>query len=347
MWQPTGSRRSSGATAAMVRVGWGIGETMQDCLANKHITVADLQDPTDLRKKLREIQQRKAAEFRYDAEIQCLFPVAIQELDILNDPDVVEQVAQRYEEFAWFVQAVDEEWLAKRLLGDGTILFEGAQGMLLDQDYGWHPYTTWTDITFKNAETLLDGLECSVFRLGITRTHMTRHGAGPLVTEDNLSFPDHNSTNPWQNDFRHGHMDFVALRYSIRMLGPVGDDPTAKGIDGIALTRMDDLPTDKWRVCTKYASNPRPKLYGMDEGFISETLMEVKPPALNNWQECEKITPALMKKKDGVWVVTPIYEELNPKEAIAGVSSSLGVPVVMTSHGPTYLDKTYENFPAR
>ena len=311
--------------------GMGVGETMQDCLANKHLKIADLQDPLDLRRKLREIQQRKAAEFEI---FRPVLPAAMQEWDILNDPDVVEQVAQRYEEFAWFVRSVDEEWLAQRLLRDGTILFEGAQGMLLDQNYGWHPYTTWTDITFKNAETLLDGLGCNVFRLGITRTHMTRHGAGPFVTEDEgLSFPDHNSTNPWQNNFRHGSMDFVALRYSIRMLGPVGDDPTAKGVDGIALTRMDDLPADKWRVCTKYCLRPS----GMRVP-VSETITDVKLPASGNWKNSEKITLALMQKDRGI---TPIYEDLDPKDAVEGVSRALGVPVAMTSHGPTSKDKIF------
>ena len=65
-------------------------------------------------------------------------------------------------------------------------MFEGAQGVLLDEWHGFHPYTTWSTTTFANAETLLAeaGMAGAAQRLGVLRTTTTRHGPGPLVTED-------------------------------------------------------------------------------------------------------------------------------------------------------------------
>ena len=65
----------------------------------------------------------------------------------------------------------------------GPCVFEGAQGVLLDEWHGFHPYTTWSTTTFANAEALL-GRRAGACRLGVLRTYTTRHGAGPLVTED-------------------------------------------------------------------------------------------------------------------------------------------------------------------
>lgn len=63
-------------------------------------------------------------------------------------------------------------------------MFEGAQGILLDEWHGFHPYTTWSTTTFANAETLLAEAGESAIRLGVIRCYMTRHGPGPFVTED-------------------------------------------------------------------------------------------------------------------------------------------------------------------
>jgi adenylosuccinate synthase len=129
-----------------------------------------------------------------------------------------------------------------------TIVFEGAQGMLLDQTHGFHPHTTWSDITFANAYTLLqeaDRLE-DVFRLGVLRTFSTRHGAGPFPTESSalaaLAADDHNKTEVWQGRFRVGHLDLRLARYAVDVIG---------GVDGLSLTHVDKFQPH-WPVAVEY-----------------------------------------------------------------------------------------------
>lgn len=112
-------------------------------------------------------------------------------------------------------------------------IFEGAQGVLLDETHGIEPYRTWTDCTFKNADTICDeaGIE-KRYRLGCVRAYLTRHGAGPLAQEQiNLPLEEpHNMANPWQGAFRSAPFDFALINAAIETLG---------GIDGIALSHLD------------------------------------------------------------------------------------------------------------
>ncbi|WP_439661491.1 adenylosuccinate synthetase [Lentzea sp. HUAS TT2] len=114
----------------------------------------------------------------------------------------------------------------------GRLVFEGAQGVLLDENHGFHPHTTWSTTTPRNARELLDGRPARV--IGVTRTYQTRHGAGPLPTEDQTvldRFPEaHNGTGEFQGAWRAGHLDAELLRYSVDCCG---------GIDGLAVTHLD------------------------------------------------------------------------------------------------------------
>ena len=120
--------------------------------------------------------------------------------------------------------------------------------MLLDEWHGFHPYTTWSTTTFANAETLLAEAGLTATRLGVTRCYLTRHGPGPLVTEDpTLELPEpHNGRNEWQGAFRVGHFDAVALRYALEVAG---------GVDGIALTHLDVARRHPLRICDRYEAD--------------------------------------------------------------------------------------------
>ncbi|GGM82714.1 adenylosuccinate synthetase [Lentzea pudingi] len=118
------------------------------------------------------------------------------------------------------------------LLDAGRVVFEGAQGVLLDETYGFHPHTTWSTVVPRNARELLQGRPARV--IGVTRTYQTRHGAGPLPTEDPdvlARFPErHNGTGEFQGALRAGHLDANLLRYSVDCCG---------GVDGLAVTHLD------------------------------------------------------------------------------------------------------------
>ena len=136
-----------------------------------------------------------------------------------------------YRDFAAAVRTVSGDEVGRRA-ETGRLVFEGAQGVLLDQWRGFHPHTTWSTVTPDNARSLLGGRPIQV--LGVTRTYHTRHGAGPLPTEDSAlrqRFPEpHNDTGDYQGRWRSGHLDAVLLRYAVAACG---------GIDGLAVTHLD------------------------------------------------------------------------------------------------------------
>lgn len=119
----------------------------------------------------------------------------------------------------------------------GTVVFEGAQGVLLDEYHGDHPHTTWSTVTQRNAVEFCDSASIPYKVLGVIRAYMVRHGAGPLDGEDpKLSFrEDHNRTHDWQGRVRYAYHARETLRRSIAIVQP----------DAIALNHMDQVPDAK------------------------------------------------------------------------------------------------------
>lgn len=143
----------------------------------------------------------------------------------------VDELVELYRAFADAVRITTGDECG-RLADAGRLVFEGAQGVLLDETYGFHPHTTWSTVVPRNARELLRGRPARV--IGVTRTYQTRHGAGPLPTEDPAvlaRFPErHNGTGEFQGAWRAGHLDANLLRYSVDCCG---------GIDGLAVTHLD------------------------------------------------------------------------------------------------------------
>ena len=145
------------------------------------------------------------------------------------------------------------------------VIFEGAQGLLLDEDYGTHPYTTWSRTTPANAVQLLreSGNNTVPSILGVSRTFHTRHGAGPIYGEQPdggyMIADDDNVDGRYQGKLRVGYIDWTSRLITLdlaskppmtrmRHFGPAG-----RG--WIALTHADKqwhdnhlmLPMDQWR----------------------------------------------------------------------------------------------------
>jgi adenylosuccinate synthase len=185
-------------------------------------TVGDCANPVVLRRKL-------------DVLARCYEP-------LIGDGTSVDDLVALYRAFADAVRITSGDE-AGRLADAGRLVFEGAQGVLLDETHGFHPHTTWSTVTPRNARALLAGRAARV--LGVTRTYQTRHGAGPLPTEDAgvlVRFPErHNGYGEYQGGWRAGHLDAVLLRYAVAACG---------GVDGLAVTHLDarDL-----KVATSYA----------------------------------------------------------------------------------------------
>lgn len=289
--------------------GMGIGETMAYHLAHPDDAprVADCASPSTLRRKLAALRDWLAAEFeRLDVPVVDTPAVNVLALDVPSVADCAAACGA----FASRISIVDSSCTAA-LLRAGDVVFEGAQGVLLDEWHGFHPYTTWSTTTFANADKLLAeaGMAGEAFRLGVLRVVTTRHGPGPLVTEDRaLRLADpHNPANPWQGRFRFGHFDAVAHRYASVVAG---------GVDGLALTHL-DVVSDRLLLCRAY-----------------DWTADLAPGPAGDLDRQEALTRRLM-------MTTAVYDEAPGSRDgwIAAVEDAIQAPVVLTSHGPTAADK--------
>lgn len=210
--------------------GFGIGITQNDVetLGSDTLYLRDLLTDT-LRPKLLRLWELKVQEASVvrSTETESLFG-KLNSTDVDYYVDLFRHVARRItviddDEFNAIVRTNDSVW-------------EGAQGVLLDQTDGFFPHCTRSTCTFQNALTLLQEANFSgtTVRIGLLRGYATRHGAGPFVTEDsecNVS-ACHNLTNPWQGHFRTGWFDCVTARFALNVVG---------GVDVLAVTNLDRL----------------------------------------------------------------------------------------------------------
>jgi adenylosuccinate synthase len=272
--------------------GLGVGEAMAYALAHPDDAprVADCRSPARLARRLDLLRDRLG-----------------DEVGPLAAPPVADCLAA-FGAFAARVSIVDDGQLGL-LLRAGTVVFEGAQGVLLDEWHGFHPYTTWSTTTFANAEKLLAdaGMAGTATRLGVLRVMTTRHGPGPLVTEDPaLPLTDSNNpTNRWQGRFRFGHFDAVAHAYAVDVAG---------GVDGLALNHVDAIRPGL-RICRAYDWTDR-----------------LEPGPAGDLDRQERLTRRLLTSR-------PVYDGPAVRDWPGAVEEALGVPVVLTSHGPTAEDK--------
>jgi adenylosuccinate synthase len=121
---------------------------------------------------------------------------------------------------SWGINVVDEMPEFK------MAVFEGAQGILLDENYGYHPHTTWSTVNTKRAWELLQNKDVEVHVMGCTRPYMTRHGAGTFLSYDeglsnrlSVIADAENPKNEWQGHVRYGLLDLNVLAYSKAALG--------------------------------------------------------------------------------------------------------------------------------
>jgi len=136
----------------------------------------------------------------------------------------------------------DAEFNAKllRTMELGTVIFEGSQGLLLDESWGFHPHTTWSQIVPSGVLEWLYEEGHTPYVLGLLRSYTTRHGAGPFpshevapLAEDDLPADD-NSWGRWQGDFRTSSLDLPLLGYARTVL-----DRSGIQLDGFSVSHLD------------------------------------------------------------------------------------------------------------
>ncbi|MCZ2151036.1 MAG: adenylosuccinate synthase [Bryobacterales bacterium] len=221
----------------------GIGPCYEDKVARRGIRVADLLDRGNFRAlyaSLAEDKQTFARAFQIDGHIDY------------------EKIRGEYEQFGERIRgmACDTSRLLNEAIGQGRrILFEGAQGTMLDIDHGTYPFVTSSSAAAGGActgsgvaPTRISGV------LGVSKAYTTRVGGGPFPTEDNGA--DGESIRKAGKEFgavtgrprRCGWFDVPQLKYTAAV----------NGFDSIVVTKLDVLDEfDEIKVCTGYRLNGR------------------------------------------------------------------------------------------
>jgi len=218
--------------------GRGIGPTYEDKAARVGIRIIDLLEEDTFRAKL----EHNIAE-------KNVYLKAILKEQALDFEEIHRTYVGYREQLAPYV--TDTGVLLEEMFRDGkNVLFEGAQGTLLDLDHGTYPFVT-------SSNTVIGGV-CSGAGIGprhihevigISKAYTTRVGSGPFPTE--LTGPEGRKLQQDGDEFgattgrprRCGWFDAVAVRHAVRL----------NGLTGIALTKLDVLTgLPKIRVCTAY-----------------------------------------------------------------------------------------------
>lgn len=325
--------------------GMGVGETMADYLTHgsQVVFAGDLADVPVLRRKLRFLRDLKWAALEALREALPDTPPVREMIGIFDDPDFIPACCDVYADFATAVALVDHRHFARVMAQAGTVIFEGAQGVLLDEWHGFHPYTTWSTTTLKNADTLLKDVAYAgeITRYGLVRGYMTRHGAGPFVTEDaalTRAIPDqHNGHNAWQRAFRIGHFDAVAIRYAAQVVG---------ALDGLVVSNLDRMVgLPQWRIATHY-TYATAEADALADFFVRDdagNLTDIQVAKLPNLAHQAQLTQHLLR-------CTPQYADYLPHETarltqrdlrgyLAVLADTVGRRVCLISTGPTATDK--------
>jgi adenylosuccinate synthase len=228
--------------------GMGIGQARKDHLeyGDRVLLAGDLKYDDDSSRKKLEFLRQSCLKEAWDLE--RLLPdtnQVFEEWNLLHDADSVDRIMQRYKFWSNVVQITSYE---RELINKETcIVFEGAQGVLLDERHGTAPHNTWTDTTFSNALSILIDAESGfptdkmkwweLVKIGCLRSYHTRHGQGPFPTEEPELLPllpePHNDSGNFQGGFRVGRFDYTLASQALKIIG---------GVDYISMSHMDRLP---------------------------------------------------------------------------------------------------------
>ena len=215
----------------------GIGPAYEDKVGRRSIRVMDLRSESHLENRLENVL------VHHNAIRKGLGKKIFKKEDLLKDLLKIAPEILQYSQPVWFKL---DEFKKKQK----KILFEGAQGVLLDVDHGTYPFVTSSNTVASSAAT---GSGCGPgtinYVLGITKAYTTRVGEGPFPTE--LNDKNGNLIGKRGKEFgtvtsrkrRCGWFDGVLVRQSIKI----------SGINGIALTKLDVLDDlEEIKICTHY-----------------------------------------------------------------------------------------------
>jgi adenylosuccinate synthase len=303
--------RETSGSGKIGTTGKGIGPAYEDKVARRALRVQDLKHPDRFARKLKELLDLhnfaltgylKGSALEFQPIFDQAMKAAAQILPMLADVGVK---------------------IHGHNVSGGSVLFEGAQGTLLDIDHGTYPYVTSSNCVAGNAAAGSGvGPDKLHYILGITKAYTTRVGSGPFPTELDWDTPGtvghHLATVGQERGTvtgrarRCGWLDAAALKRSVLI----------NGISGICLTKLDVLDgLSEIKVCTGY------KLRGESIDILPLDADEIVAcePIYETFPGWEGTTFGLTK-----WDQLPT----NARAYLECVQRLIGAPIHMVSTGP-------------
>lgn len=304
--------------------GVGVGETVEDDLAGHDdcIRAGDLANPNLVLQKMDSIRTRKQKELsRLFGDVLNSMPIAPEWQVFLQD-NLAHRWIESIRRIKEFNLVDTSNMLEKWSKTSGTMIFEGAQGVLLDAHAGFYPYNSWTNCNAENAMSLLREFAptSEIIKVGVSRCYSVRHGPGPLPTEtqelDGI-ITEHNQMSAWQGSIRYGWFDQVLFDYALKAVDRV---------DMLAVTHLDILPKlNHWKICRHYSSD-------------CDLKSRLRSFAALSLAEKEHLTNQLMATKTEFETM-----KSNEVDVLAAIEQAAGVSVALSAHGPKSEDVTISN----
>ncbi|AZI13815.1 adenylosuccinate synthase [Avibacterium paragallinarum] len=302
------AREAALGKKAIGTTGRGIGPAYEDKVARRGLRVGDLFDLESFAEKLKAILDYY--------NFQLVHYYKVEPVDYQKTLDDVLAVAPIITGMVADVTAILD---VARKNGD-NILFEGAQGTMLDIDQGTYPYVTSSNTTAGGVSTGSGfGPRHIDYVLGIIKAYCTRVGGGPFATElfDEVGAEIARKGNEFGavtgRPRRCGWFDAVAMRRAIQV----------NSISGFCMTKLDVLDGfDEIKICVGYK---------MPNGEIAE----FAPLAAKDWEGVEPIYETLPSWKESTFGVTDVNKlPENTRNYIKRIEEVTGVPVDILSTGP-------------
>lgn len=284
----------------------GIGPTYQDKACRDGIRICDLADDKIFKQKL-----TTNLNFRNQVLIN------IYKGKKFDCNQIFDEYKQYYKEISKFV--TDTSLLLHDAINaNKKVLFEGAQGVMLDLDHGTYPFVTSSN---PSASSIPIGVGISPKYineiLGITKAYSTRVGEGPFPSEITSSLADKIRIKGNEYGVRTGRprrigwLDIVLLKHAIRI----------SGITSLAITLIDVLSElDELQICTGYKLNHK--------------VIEYIPPLINDYLKCKPIFITMSGWKESIKSVKKLSDlPTNAQLYIKKISELLNIPISIISYG--------------
>ena len=301
------AREKARGNKAIGTTGRGIGPAYEDKAGRRGLRAGDFLFPVIFAEKLKEL-----------VDYHNFMLTNYYHVDAVDYQKSLDEALALGEKISPMLCDVSEALYKHQSVGN-NLLFEGAQGALLDIDHGTFPYVTSSSTTAGGAATGsgVGPLDFD-YVLGITKAYATRVGNGPFPSE----LHDDSGEYLCQKGFeygattgrkrRTGWFDAVSMRKSAKL----------NSLSGICLTKLDVLDgLEKVGICTAYRLN----------GEITETA----PLGADQYQECHALIEEMPGWKDTTAGITD-FEKLpeNAKAYIRRIEELVGIKVTVLSTGP-------------